>query len=237
MRTKNIILLAVIACIGVVAFFFACKYSYESKLSALKEEAKEAFIKAFNQELKSRNVEGEGPLMLTLPDVSNVGFTELPDSVIYADSTGVYKLKLDKAKHYDNITTDTSVRLLHSVAFKEHPIQPDSLNLIWKKYLNESGISMEAALYVSVVDRLGDVTSASTSYACEIEVMAYLHYSVWNMLYMEIILGLLIYIVCIYMIYKFILFVQNKIFSIRKKEVIEKPVIKIVKEMEKVVLK
>ena len=40
MRTKNIILLAVIACIGVVAFFFACKYSYESKLSALKEEAK-----------------------------------------------------------------------------------------------------------------------------------------------------------------------------------------------------
>lgn len=126
MRTKNIILLAVIACIGVVAFFFACKYSYESKLSALKEEAKEAFIKAFNQELKSRNVEGEGPLMLTLPDVSNVGFTELPDSVIYADSTGVYKLKLDKAKHYNNITTDTSVRLLHSVAFKEHPIQPDS---------------------------------------------------------------------------------------------------------------
>ena len=75
MRTKNIILLAVIACIGVVAFFFAFKYSYESKLSALKEEAKEAFIKAFNQELKSRNVEGEGPLMLTLPDVSNVGFT------------------------------------------------------------------------------------------------------------------------------------------------------------------
>ena len=47
MRTKNIILLAVIACIGVVAFFFACKYSYESKLSALKEEAKNALIKAF----------------------------------------------------------------------------------------------------------------------------------------------------------------------------------------------
>ncbi|UVR73058.1 hypothetical protein NXX35_18920 [Bacteroides xylanisolvens] len=91
-------------------------------------------------------MEGEGPLMLTLPDVSNVGFTELPDSVIYADSTGVYKLKLDKAKHYNNITTDTSVRLLHSVAFKEHPIQPDSLNLIWKKvfkrvgYLNGSSI-------------------------------------------------------------------------------------------------
>lgn len=44
MRTKNIILLVAIACIGGVAFFFACKYIYESKLSTLKEEAKEAFI-------------------------------------------------------------------------------------------------------------------------------------------------------------------------------------------------
>lgn len=44
MRAKNIILLVAIACIGGVAFFFACKYIYEFKLSALKEEAKEAFI-------------------------------------------------------------------------------------------------------------------------------------------------------------------------------------------------
>ena len=133
--------------------------------------------------------------------------------------------------------------MIHSITFKENPIRLDSLNIIWKKYLNESGISQESALYISVMDRFGDVTSTSTSYsewrkcsnlmftifigyACEIEVMAYLHYSVWNIIYVEIILGLLIYIVCIYMIYKFSLFVQNKIVSIRKKEVIEKPIIK-----------
>lgn len=246
MRTKNIILLAIIACVGGVAFFFACKYTYESKLSVLKQKAKSTFIEAVDQEVKSLNV--EGPLMFTFPDVANMKIAELPDSVNFADSTGVYKFKLDKEKHYNNITTDTNVRFLHSIIFKEHPIQPDSLNLIWKKFLNESGTSIGTGLCISVVDRFGDVKSAFTSYsewckfsnlvftvsigyACEIEVMAYLHYSVWNIIYVEIIFGLLIYIVCIYMIYKFGLFVQDKIISMRKKEIIEKPIIKIVKEM------
>jgi hypothetical protein len=246
MRTYNIILLFIAACIGGVVFFFTCKYTYEYKLSILKQKARATLIEAVDQEVKSRNV--EGPLVFTFPDIANMKVADLPDSVSIVDSTGIYKVKLDKEKHYNNTTTDTNVRLVHSVAFMEHPIQPDSLNLIWKKYLNEVGISMRTALCVSVVDRFGDVTSASTSYsewrkcsnlvftisigyACEIEVMAYLHYYVWNIIYMEIILGLLLYIVCMYMIYKFSLFVQNKIVSIRKKEVIEKPIIKIVKEM------
>lgn len=246
MRTYNIILLFIAACIGGVVFFFTCKYTYESKLSILKQKARSTFIEAVDQEVKSRNV--EGPLVFTLPDMANMKNAELLDSVSYIDSTGIYKFKFDKEKHYNNITTDTSIRMIHSITFKENPIRLDSLNIIWKKYLNESGISQESALYISVMDRFGDVTSTSTSYsewrkcsnlmftifigyACEIEVMAYLHYSVWNIIYVEIILGLLIYIVCIYMIYKFSLFVQNKIVSIRKKEVIEKPIIKIVKEM------
>ncbi len=246
MRTYNVILLIIAACIGGVVFFFTCKYAYESKLSILKQKAKSTFIEAIKQEVKSRNV--EGPLVLTLPDVANMKNAELPDSVSYMDSTGIYKFKLDKEKHYNNITTDTNVRMIHSIIFKENPIRLDSLNIIWKEYLNESGILLESALYVSVMDRFGDVTSTSTSYsewckfsnlmftifigyACEIEVMAYLHYSVWNIIYMEIIWGVLIYIVCLYMIYKLNLFVQNKIISIRKKEVIEKPIIKIVKEM------
>lgn len=247
MRTYNVILLFIAACIGGVVFFFTCKYTYEYKLSILKQKARATLIEAVEQEVKSRNV--EGPLVFTLPDTANMKNAELPDSVTIVDSIGMYKLKLDKEKHYNNTTTDTNVRLLHSVAFMEHPIQPDSLNLIWKKYLNKVGISMGTALCVSVVDRFGDVTSASTSYsewrkcsnllftisigyACEIEVMAYLYYSVWNIIYMEIILGLLLYIVYMYMIYKLILFVQCKIIFVRDKGVIKQPVVKIIKEMK-----
>ncbi|MEY8687471.1 transcriptional regulator [Bacteroides sp. AN502(2024)] len=247
MRTYNVILLFIVACIGGIVLFFTCKYAYESKLSILKQKAKSTFIRAVNQEVEGRNV--AGPLVIAFPDIANMKVAELPDSVSIVDSIGMYKVKLDKEKHYNNITTDTNARLFHSIAFKEHPIQLDSLNLIWKKYLNEAGVSMETALYVSVLDRYGNVTSASTSYsgwrkcsnlvsivsigyACEIEVMAYLHYSVWNIIYMEIILGLLIYIVCMYVIYKIGLFIKYKIISIRDKEVIKHPVVKIVKEMK-----
>lgn len=45
MRTKNIILLVAIACIGGVVFFFACKYIYEFKLSVLKEKAKKLVLR------------------------------------------------------------------------------------------------------------------------------------------------------------------------------------------------
>lgn len=246
MKIYNIILLAIAICIGGVVFFFACKYTYEFKLSTLKQKAKSTFIEAFEQEVKGRNIEGS--LSFTFPNAANMKAAELPDSVCYTDSTGIYWLKLDKEKHYNNITTDTNVRFMHSIIFKEQPIQPDSLNLIWRQYLNESGISMGSALCVFVADKFGDVTSASTSYsewckfsnlmftvsigyACEIEVMAYLHYSVWNIIYMEIILGLLLYMAYIFMIYKISLFVQRKIISLRKKGVVEKPITIYVKEM------
>lgn len=247
MRGYNAILLFIAACIGGAIFFFTCKYTYESKLSILKQKAKITFIEAVDQEVRSRNV--DGPLVFTFPDIINMKVVELPDSVSIIDSIGRYKVKLDKERHYINITTDTNVRLVHSIAFGEHPIEPDSLNFIWKKHLNDAGISMETALCVSVVDRFGDVTSISTSYsewckpsnlvftisigyACEIEVIAHLHYSVWNIICTETILGLLIYIVCMYMIYKLSLFVQGKIISMRDKEVIKPPVVKIVKEMK-----
>ncbi len=246
MKIYNIILLAIAVCIGGVVFFFACKFAYESKLSTLKHKAKGTFIEAVNHEVKKRKV--DGPLVFTFPDISNIKTAELPDSVSFTDSIGTYKLKLDKEKHYNNITTDTGIRSLHSIIFREHPIQPDSLNIIWKEYLNESGISMESVLCISAVDRFGNVTSTPTSYsewckfsnlmftvyigyACEMKVMAYLNYSVWNIIYWEIILGLLIYIVYLYMIYKFNLFIRGKINSMRKREVVEKPIIKIVKEM------
>lgn len=96
MRTYNVILLFIAACIGGVVFFFTCKYTYESKLSILKQKARSTFIEAVDQEVKSRNV--EGPLVFTLPDMANMKNAELLDSVSYIDSTGIYKFKFDKGK-------------------------------------------------------------------------------------------------------------------------------------------
>ena len=58
MRPKNVILLSVIACIGGIAFFFASRYTYISKVAVLKEKAKKTFVEAVDRELKDRQLKG-----------------------------------------------------------------------------------------------------------------------------------------------------------------------------------
>ena len=60
MRPKIIILLSAIACIGGIVFFLACKYTYEFKVTELKEKAKETFTEALDKELKNRNIKEYG---------------------------------------------------------------------------------------------------------------------------------------------------------------------------------
>lgn len=245
MRTKNIILLTVIACIGGVAFFFACKYTYESKLSALKEKAKGAFIKAFNQELKSRNV--EVPFSF-YSDSKFLNVADVPDSVFWEDEYGKHSYRLDPQKHYMNITNNTNVRAMHSFTFGKKHLLPDSLNVIWKKYLSKSHISNKSALCISTTDGQGNTNSLSTvqsewanpstlmftiylGYACEIEVKGYIHCTVWSLIYIEIILFLLLCIIGVYIIYKICIVVSKKVSAMRQKEIVEVPIVKLVKEV------
>ena len=70
MRPKIIILLSAIACIGGIVFFLACKYTYEFKVTELKEKAKETFTEALDKELKNRNINGDCHLSLILNRLS-----------------------------------------------------------------------------------------------------------------------------------------------------------------------
>lgn len=243
MRTKNIILLAVIACIGVVAFFFACKHTYTAKVYVLEQKAKETLFEALKQELKNRKIEGALSLRLNVQVVDD----DLPDSVCIVDSLGMHWYRLDPKKHPMNITDDTSLRAIHSTTFREHPISSDSINALWKKYLLESHVNAESAVCISVMNEKGEVKSQNKSlcewcnlsnlvysvylgYACEIEVKGYLHYSVWDILGVDILLYLLLYILSVYGIYKIGIATQEKIVSLKRKNTIE--VIKVVKEMD-----
>lgn len=244
MRTKNIILLAIIACVGGVAFFFACKYIYESKLSALKEEAKKAFIETVGEEVKSRD--SQVPFSF-YSDSKFLNVADVPDSVFWEDEYGKHSYRLDPQKHYMNITDNTNVRAMHSFTFGKKHLLPDSLNVIWKEYLSKSHISNKSALCISTTDGQGNTNSLNTvqsewanpstlmftiylGYACEIEVKGYLYCTVWSLIYMEIILFLLLCIISVYMAYKICIVVLKKVSAMRQKEIVEVPIVKLVKE-------
>ncbi|MDD3037213.1 helix-turn-helix domain-containing protein [Bacteroides sp.] len=242
MKHTKIILLSVIICLGGIIFFIISRITYESKKAEVKEKAKETFAKALDQEFKSRNLNCK---ILYFSDMKSTVAANIPDSVCFQDSLGKYWYKLDSKKHCMNITNDANLRFMHSTAFEKKPIIPDSLNNIWKKYLLKSDLFVNSALCISVTGRGGDIDSKSTSnsewciscnpmfttylgYACEIEIIGYLHYSIWKMMYMEALLYLLLYGVCVFIIYKISISVIVKLKSMHRKEIIEVPIIKLV---------
>lgn len=245
MKTTNIVILSIIVCIVGAAFFFACKHTYDSKVTTLKNKAKEAFVEALNQELRKRNLEGHFSFQFNAETAAKV----LPDSVYMDDEFGRHWFRLESKKDSMNITQNNNMRILHSITFRKSPINPDSLNAIWKESLLKSDISAQSILSISVMDRKEDVKvqnldmnewcnqsnlifTVYIGYACEIEVMGYLQYSLWYLMGIEIVFYLLMSIVCIYGIYKSCMAIQSKLAKMKQKEFIEVPVIKLMKEVD-----
>lgn len=256
MRAKNIILLSVIAFIGGVLFFLVCKHTYESKVEALKVKSKEAFIMALNQELKNRNLNGKLSFYLDLGAV----VSEVPNTVYWEDSTGRYFYKIDSKKKQMNIVNDVNMRSLHSIVFRKTPLISDSLILKWQEQLLVSDIVLKSALRVSLINQDGSVKLSDSAqcgewcnssnlvftvyigYAYEIEAMGYLEYTIWSILYKEMLLFLLLYVIFGYGLYRFWNVLSHKIHTLRTpavRDIIKEVPVEIIKEVqvEKLVLK
>lgn len=243
MRANNIILLFVVAFIGGGLFFITCKYACESKVYGLKKKAKDTFVKAIDQEVKNRYL--EGPLSF-YSDSKFFDTADIPDSVYWEDASGKHLYRLDPEKHRMNVTVNTNIRSVHSFTFGKTPLLSDSLNAIWRKYLIQSHISAKSALCISVTDSHGCAKSQNTiqsewidpsnlmftvylGYACEIEIKGYLHYSMLSMIYKDIFFFLLLYVIGIYGVYKISMIVVKKIIVTQESKLV--PIIKVVKEV------
>ncbi len=235
MKRINITVLLVTICIGGIGFFLVCSYAYKSKELEVKQKAKETFIETLNKELKNRNLDGFFSFNY---NAKNLLVADMPDSVYFEDKFGKHWYQLDPEKCNMNITNDVYIRSLHSLTFKKDPIHPDSLNIIWTRYLQKCNIHDKSALCVSVTGFDGKTKSKTTignewctlsnlaftiyiGYACEIEIMGYLHYTLWNMMYLDILLYLLLYVACVYIIYKIGVSVIVKLKSMRQIELVQ----------------
>lgn len=245
MKIRNIILLFVIACVGGIAFFFTCKYTYDFKVAELKEKAREAFVKAVDQELDNRNLKDEISFSLKADAVR----ADVLDTVYWEDDTGRHSCVLDNEKKQMNITNNGNLRALHTFAFSKKPLHPDSLNIIWNEQLNKSDINFKSALYISLMDNDGNVKLQNKhpdeygnftnvvftlyiGYIYEIKVIGYLYYSVWSIIYKDALLYLLLYVILGYGFYKSLILLRRKIHLLHTKEIVE-----IVKEVPVEIIK
>lgn len=235
MRTKKIILLLLFAGIGGALVFFACRYTYESKMAELRFRALNAFAEAINSELVSRDLQGNIYL--------NFNYNSMdPDSletVYWEDAFGRHEYVIDSEKKELNIEKDPNVRVLHSIAFSKEPLQPDSLNTKWLEQFQLPNVNFKAAIRISIFNEDGNIKSQKLTtqnewcdvsnpifyryigYASEMRVDCYLHISMWDIIYREVLLYLVFYILLLFGGYKFFVFINCKFNSLHSKEVIK----------------
>lgn len=245
MSTKKIILLLLLTCIGGFLFFFACKQTYESKITELKAKSLNALAEALNSELFSRDLHGNISLNFTYKSM----YPDSLETVYWEDAFGRHEYVIDSEKKMLNIEKDPNVRVMHSIAFFKEPLQPDSLNAKWLEQLKLSNINFETAIQISVFNEDGDIKSQKLTlqsewydssnpifyryigYASEVKVDCFLHFSMWEMIYKEMLIFLLLYIIGVLGLYKFFVFIECKLNSLRSKEVLE---VHIYEEVQKI---
>lgn len=247
MRTKKIILLSVSACFLGVVFYFLSKYTIDRQIGVFENKVRATFIEALDHELNSRKIEGS--LKSTIPVSESMLAAELPDSVCIIDSLGEHWYRFDPVKHKLNVTSIIHMRYLHSYTFSRAPLIPDSLNSIWRKYLIKSNVSDKSALQISIINEkdqakthittksewcknLNPVFLSYLGYANEIEVIGYLDYSLWDKIFLPILFYVLIYVAFVYAIYKVSRIKQEKIVIMPQKEIVQVPVVKMVKVVD-----
>lgn len=146
MKTKLIIglLLAV-----VISEVMLVNHRYKSHLESWNKVAGETFEEALWKDLESRGelkVKHYGKSSLVSVETKN------PQSVFMITKDGKKEYKMDSCKHVNNVVSNPRMRQLHSIVLEKHPILPDTLNAIWKYYLNRKNIMASTGVRVSVTD-------------------------------------------------------------------------------------
>lgn len=246
MLRQRYIFVAIIIVLGLI-WGWNCKISYDSNLLELKTKSKKTFIEAFNIEMRNRDFP-DVP-MYSNSTTASLLKTEYPDSVYIVDETGKHYFKFYIEKHNNSTTNNVELRALQSSVFYENPIQPDSLNHIWKALLLKEKIFSQSALRLSILDRHHLTTVATTAnsawcnkinpvfityigYAFEIEVTGFINYSIWSILGWWILTYLLFYIFSIFAVYIIVSYILTKIKTLRQVKIKEVLIPVFVKESD-----
>lgn len=231
--------------VATALFLLGGYYYYEHRQSAIEHIAKEAFVNAVDEEAYKR-----------IPNMDvTIGFNggkllsegEAPSFIMWHDKSGQRKYKIDPEKYWKNVTMNSDVRILHSCAFEESPVNLDSLNLSWQHLLKKKDLICRTGICIFSTDLEEKTSSLLTSdsgwlqnqqpfwdptigYRCEMHCFLYLQYSLWQVLGFAGIAYTLLYLFSIFAIYKVAAIIRRRMNP--KKIIIETEVEVLVKDVK-----
>lgn len=223
--------------VATALFLLGSYYYYEHRQSAIEQIAKEAFVNAVDEEAYKRIPNTDVAIGFNGGNLLNE--SEAPSFIMWHDKSGQREYKIDPEKYWKNVTMDSDVRILHSCAFEESPVNLDSLNLSWQHLLKEKDLICRTGICIYSTDLEEKTSSLLTSdsgwlqnqqpfwdptigYRCEMHCFLYLQYSLWQVLGFAGIAYTLFYLFSIFAIYKVAAIIRRRMNP--EKIIIEKEV-------------
>lgn len=194
------------------ALFYVGISRYEYGITDLNLQATDAFREALTIELTARNLKIDSLRMRNQIGASILGQEFI--TVTVDKGIGNEEYKIPTEKHQRNIVENAEMRILHSIALEEKPINPETLNAIWQQALRKSYLAGKTALCISITGEDKQSVSLKTTdyaefdstkplfisnlgYLCEVEIVGCIAYSLWFVFYRYILLyTLLLSILC-----------------------------------------
>lgn len=231
--------------VATALFLLGGYYYYEHRRTVIEHIAKEAFVNAVDEEAYKRIPNTDVAIGFNGGKLLNE--SEAPSFIMWHDKSGQREYKIDPEKYWKNVTMDSDVRILHSCAFEESPVNLDSLNLSWQHLLKKKDLICRTGICIFSTDLEEKTASLLTSdsgwlqnqqpfwdptigYRCEMHCFLYLQYSLWQVLGFAGIAYSLLYLFSIFAIYKVAAIIRRRMNP--KKIIIEKEVEILVKDVK-----
>lgn len=225
MKRDNLIKICLLL-VMVAGLVYAGIYFYERGVADCNQQAKGALGKALERELEKRGAKS-GPVKIQRwGDISKA--KEMPPVVWMEGENGRVEYKMSVEKHYNNITEDKDLRILHSMVLEKEPIVPDTLNVVWQQTLKELHLVGSTALCISTSrgeEHTTTLTSADYTrltvvsplfsrylgYGSEVQILGFFDSSWWCILKQYVgIPILLLFAICI-VVYASICYLMKKL--------------------------
>lgn len=186
-------------CILVTGIYVYIFYnSYKEQMPEWNALAKETFVEALNLEVQKRGDIAVPVVHARSPEVKTLE-TPFQSRVTLKSKHGKHDYEIPRVKFDNSLIKDTERRMLLSYVLEKHPLNVNTVNLIWDSLLVRKSVAANTSIRLSTTDLMnktsavyspdsikvihGDsLLSRYIGFRCEVEATGFVSYDWWRAL-------------------------------------------------------
>lgn len=172
--------------------------NYKEQIPEWNALAKETFVEALNLEVQKRGNVVMSFISVNYPEVRTLE-TPFKSPVTLTSRYGTHDYEIPRVKFDNSLIKDTERRMLLSYVFEKHPLNADTLNILWNSLLVRKSVAANTGIRLSTTDLLKKTSTVYSSdsikvlqgdsllsryigFRCEVEATGFVSYNWWQAL-------------------------------------------------------